>query len=147
MRVSNADVAAARRMFASLSSAAVATVNPDGSPHVVPLWFVWPEDAIYVSTRRDGRTWANVANEPRVAVTIDLGRSWVEIAGIEIRGRAEPLPAEHASMRKPISAWHEKYRPLLAGDGFSRFAEEIRGLGFLRVVPDRVLAWDHARGG
>ena len=147
MRVSNADVAAARRMFASLSSAAVATVNPDGSPHVVPLWFVWPEDAIYLSTRRDGRTWANVANEPRVAVTIDLGRSWVEIAGIEIRGGAEPLPAEHASMRKPISAWHEKYRPLLAGDGFSRFAEEIRGLGFLRVVPDRVLAWDHARGG
>jgi nitroimidazol reductase NimA-like FMN-containing flavoprotein (pyridoxamine 5'-phosphate oxidase superfamily) len=147
MRVSNADVAAARRMFASLSSAAVATVNPDGSPHVVPVWFVWPEDAIYLSTRRDGRTWANVADEPRVAVTIDLGRSWVEIAGIEIRGRAEPLQAEHASMRKPISAWHEKYRPLLAGDGFSRFAEEIRGLGFLRVVPDRVLAWDHARGG
>ena len=147
MRVSNADVAAARRMFAGLSSAAVATTNADGSPHVVPLWFVWPEEAIYLSTRRNGRTWANVERDPRVAVTIDLGRSWVEIAGIEIRGRAEPLPAEHASMRKPISAWLEKYRPLLAGDGFSRFAEEIPGLGFLRVVPDRVVAWDHARGG
>ena len=147
MRVSNADVAAARRLFAGLSSAAVATTNADGSPHVVPLWFVWPEEAIYLSTRRDGRTWANVERDPRVAVTIDLGRSWVEIAGIEIRGRAEPLPAEHASMRKPISAWHEKYRPLLAGDGFSRFAEEVPGLGFLRVVPDRVVAWDHARGG
>ena len=147
MRVSDADVAAARRMFAGLSSAAVATTNADGSPHVVPLWFVWPEDAIYLSTRRDGRTWANVERDPRVAVTIDLGRSWVEIAGIEIRGRAEPLPAEHPSMRKPISAWHEKYRPLLAGDGFSRFAEEIPGLVFLRVVPDRVVAWDHARGG
>lgn len=147
MRVSNADVAAARRMFAGLSSAAVATTNADGSPHVVPLWFVWPEEAIYLSTRRNGRTWANVERDSRVAITIDLGRSWVEIAGIEIRGRAEPLPAEHASMRKPISAWHEKYRPLLAGDGFSRFAEEIRGLGFLRVAPDRVVAWDHARGG
>jgi PPOX class probable F420-dependent enzyme len=147
MRVSNADVAAARRMFASLSSAAVATINADGSPHVVPLWFVWPEEAIYLSTRREGRTWANIERDPRVAVTIDLGRSWVEIAGIEIRGRAERLPAEHASMRKPISAWHEKYRPLLAGDGFPRFAEEIPGLGFLRVVPDRVVAWDHARGG
>jgi PPOX class probable F420-dependent enzyme len=147
MRVSNAGVAAARRMFASLSSAAVATVDPDGSPHVVPLWFVWPEEAIYLSTRRDGRTWANVGRDPRVAVTIDLGRSWVEIAGVEIRGRAEPLPAEHAQMRRAISAWHEKYRPLLAGDGFSRFAEEIAGLVFLRVVPDRVVAWDHARGG
>jgi general stress protein 26 len=145
MRVSNTDVGAARRMFASLSSAAVATVNRDGWPHVVPLWFVWPEDAIYVSTRREGRTWANAAGDPRVALSIDLGRAWVEIAGIEVRGRAELLPAEHADMRQPISGWHEKYRPLLAGDGFPRFADEVRGLGFLRVVPERIAAWDHAR--
>jgi hypothetical protein len=146
MRVSNAEVGAARRMFASLPSAAVATTNGDGSPHVVPLWFVWPEEAIFVSTRQEGRTWANAARDPRVAITIDLGRAWVEVAGVEIVGRAEPLAAESAAIRKPISAWHEKYRPLLAGEGFARFAEEVRGLGFLRVVPDVVRAWDHARG-
>ena len=146
MRVSNAEVGAARRMFASLPSAAVATTNVDGSPHVVPLWFVWPEEAVFVSTRQDGRTWANVLRDPRVAITIDLGRAWVEVAGVEIVGRAELLAAESAAMRKPVSAWHEKYRPLLAGEGFARFAEEVRGLGFLRVVPDAVRAWDHARG-
>lgn len=146
MQVRDVDIASARRMFAGLPVASVATIDPDGSPHVVPLWFVWPEDAVYVSTRREGRTWANVAADPRVALSIDLGRSWVEIAGIEIRGVAEPLPAEHETMRRPISAWHEKYRPLLSGDGFARFAEEIRGLGFLRVVAERAAAWDHARG-
>ena len=146
MRVSHAELGAARRMFASLPSAAVATTSADGSPHVVPLWFVWQEDAIFVSTRQDGRTWANVVRDPRVAITIDLGRAWVEVAGVEILGPAEPLSAESAAMRKPISAWHEKYRPLLAGEGFARFAEEVRGLGFLRVVPDAVHAWDHARG-
>lgn len=146
MQVRDVDIASARRMFAGLPVANVATLDPDGSPHVVPLWFVWPEDAVYVSTRREGRTWANVAADPRVALSIDLGRSWVEIAGIEIRGVAEPLPAEHETMRRPISAWHEKYRSLLSGDGFARFAEEIRGLGFLRVVAERVAAWDHARG-
>jgi len=146
MRVSHAELGAARRMFASLPSAAVATTSADGSPHVVPLWFVWPEEAIFVSARQEGRTWANVARDPRVAITIDLGRAWVEVAGVEILGPAEPLSAESAAMRKPISAWHEKYRPLLAGEGFARFAEEVRGLGFLRVVPDAVRAWDHARG-
>ena len=146
MRVSHAELGAARRMFASLPSAAVATTSADGSPHVVPLWFVWQEDAIFVSTRQDGRTWANVARDPRVAITIDLGRAWVEVAGVEILGLAEPLSAESAAMRKPISAWHEKYRPLLAGEGCARFAEEVRGLGFLRVMPDAVRAWDHARG-
>jgi nitroimidazol reductase NimA-like FMN-containing flavoprotein (pyridoxamine 5'-phosphate oxidase superfamily) len=140
------DAAAARRMFASLPAAAVATLNPDGSPHVVPLWFVWPEDALYVSTRREGRTWANASADPRVALTVDLGRSWVELAGIQVVGRAELLPAEDAELRTPISAWHEKYRPLLAGEGFGRFAQAVRGLGFLRVVPTSISAWDHARG-
>jgi hypothetical protein len=80
-----------------------------------------------------------------VALSIDLGRAWVEIAGIEVRGRAQAFPAEHADLRGPISAWHEKYRPLLAGEGFPRFAEEVHGLGFLRVVPEHIAAWDHAR--
>jgi hypothetical protein len=70
----------------------------------------------------------------------------VEIAGVEILGRATLLAAEHAEMRTPISVWHEKYRPLLGGDGFGRFAESVRGLGFLRVVPERIWTWDHARG-
>jgi nitroimidazol reductase NimA-like FMN-containing flavoprotein (pyridoxamine 5'-phosphate oxidase superfamily) len=74
---------AARRMFGSLPVVNVATVAADGAPHVVPLWFVWPEDAIYISVRRDSRTWRNAEGDPRVALTVDLGRSWQELAGIE----------------------------------------------------------------
>ncbi|MFB3739190.1 MAG: pyridoxamine 5'-phosphate oxidase family protein, partial [Candidatus Velamenicoccus archaeovorus] len=48
-------------MFGGLPVLSVATINPDGSPHVVPLWFVWPDDALYVSTRRPSRTWSNVS--------------------------------------------------------------------------------------
>jgi nitroimidazol reductase NimA-like FMN-containing flavoprotein (pyridoxamine 5'-phosphate oxidase superfamily) len=145
MRVRRTDVAAARRLFASLPVASVATVGRDGFPHVVLLWFVWLEDAVYVSTRRESRTWANASADPRVAFAVDVGRAWVEIAGIEVLGHAELLPAEHPEMRRAMSAWHEKYRSLLAGDGFPRFAEAVHGLGFLRIVPERVAAWDHAR--
>lgn len=139
------DLHAARRMFGGLPVLSVATVGPDGAPHVVPLWFVWPQDAVYVSTRRDGRTWRNARADPRVALSVDLGRSWSELTGIVVRGRATLLPAEDPAMRGPISAWHEKYRSLLSGEGFARFTEEVRRLGFLRVQPERVSAWDHAR--
>src|SRR6266508_3365292 len=103
------DLAAARKLFAPLPVASVATVGPDGAPHVVPLWFVWPEDAFYVSARRPGRTWNNATSDPRVSIAIDVGRNWVEVAGIVVHGRAEPLAPDHPSMRTPISAWHEKY--------------------------------------
>lgn len=124
----------------------VATVCADGAPHVVPLWFVWREDAIYVSTRRPSRTWDNVLADPRVSLTADLGRSWVELAGVMVEGRAEPLAPDHPSMRVPISEWHEKYRALLAGGGFQRFTEEVHDLAFLRVVPESLFVWDHAQG-
>ncbi len=140
------DVAAARKLFGALPVVSVATVEPDGSPHVVPLWFVWLEDALYVSTRRGSRTWRNALVDPRISVTIDVGRSWIEIAGVVVEGTAEPFAAEHVSMRATMSAWHEKYRSLLAGEGFGRFSEEVRALAFLRVVPDRYSSWDHARG-
>ncbi len=140
------DVSSARRLFGGLPVVSVATVDEDGAPHVVPLWFVWPEDALYVSTRVGSRTWRNALADPRVSVTIDLGRSWTEIAGIVVRGEAQPLPVHDPSMRGPISAWHEKYRPLLAGEGFRRFAEEVHALAFLRVPPRHLASWDHARG-
>jgi len=140
------DLAAVRRMFGGLPVVSLATVGPDGAPHVVPLWFVWPDDALYVSTRRESVTWRNATTDPRVSATIDLGRSWVEIAGIVVHGLARPVVVEEPSMRGPISAWHEKYRSLLAGEGFERFTEEVRQLGFLRVEATRLATWDHARG-
>ena len=139
------DVTAARRMFGGLPVVSLATVGLEGAPHVVPLWFVWPEDAMYVSTRQGSRSWRNAERDPRVALTVDLGRSWQELAGIAVEGRAELLPAEHPQMRQGISAWHDKYRALLSGDGFSMFAGEVARLGFLRVLPQRIRGWDHAR--
>jgi PPOX class probable F420-dependent enzyme len=137
---------AARRMFGSLPVVNVATVDADGAPHVVPLWFVWPEDGVYISVSRESRTWRNAEADPRVALTVDLGRSWQELAGIEVRGRVELLPNEHPELRHAMSAWHDKYRALLSGDGFSMLAAEVVDLGFMRLTPERILGWDHARG-
>ncbi len=137
------DLAAIRRAFAELPVVRVASVGPDG-PHVVPLWFVWPEDAIYASCRRSGRTARNVLRDPRVALLFDRGREWVELAGAEVAGSATLLGTEHPTMRGPMSAWHEKYRPLLSGEGFRRLTEELPDLAFLRVEPERARTWDHA---
>jgi hypothetical protein len=76
-------------------------------------------------------------------VLIDRGRDWVELSGARVEGVAELLPAEHPDLRSPMSAWHDKYRPLLAGDGFERLAIAVPTLGFLRVVPAVVATWDH----
>jgi len=137
------DLEGLRRAFKDVPACRVGTVRPDGGPHVATRWFVWREDALYVATRVGDRTWEHGMRDPRVSIVIDRGRDWTEIAGIRVEGVAETLPAEHPDLRAPMSAWHEKYRTMLGGDAFERLTEAVPSLGFLRVAPSRLDAWDH----
>jgi len=96
-----------------------------------------------VATRVGDTTWEDALRDPRVSVLIDRGRDWMELTGARVEGVAELMPAEHPDLRAPMSAWHDKYRTLLAGEGFERLAVAVPILGFLRVVPAVVATWDH----
>ena len=133
-----------RRAFRDLPTARLATLAAGGAPYIASLWFVWRDEGLFLSTRLGSATWEHAERDPRVSLTIDRGHDWRELAGIAIDGVADLLPAEHPEMRAPMSAWHEKYRAMLAGDGFERFTEAVPQLGFLRVEPLAVRTWDHA---
>ena len=134
----------ARRAFADLPVVQVATTRPDGSPHSVPLWFVWRNEAIYVSCRRGSTTWKAIERDPRIALSLSVGSRWEELSGAVIYGRADPIPGDHPAVRGVMSQWYEKYGELLSGEGFRRYAEDVDEPGMLRVRPLRVAAWDHA---
>ncbi len=101
----------------------IATVGPDGQPHVVPVGFRYnPEtDTLDVGghdfTKR--KKWRDVQRNPKVALVVDdiaSVKPW-KVRGIEIRGRAE----------------------ILTGGG------ESIGPGFdpemFRITPRRVVSW------
>jgi hypothetical protein len=46
-----------------------------------------------------------------------------------------------------MTAWFEKYRPLLAGGGFRDYADQVESPGMLRIRAERLATWDHAVGG
>jgi PPOX class probable F420-dependent enzyme len=133
----------ARLVFGDLQVVEVATTLPDGGPHVVPLWFVWRDEALYVSARRTSATWHNVERDPRVALTFHRGRKWNELVGAVLHGRADPLSPAHPALAGVMSSWYEKYRLLLGGEAFRRFAEQVEDPGMLRVRPERLANWDH----
>jgi nitroimidazol reductase NimA-like FMN-containing flavoprotein (pyridoxamine 5'-phosphate oxidase superfamily) len=134
-----------RRVFGEVPVVRVATVRSDGRPHVVPMWFVWREDGVYASIRIPSRTWSNLEVDPRISMVFDVGRTWTELAGAMLEGRADLLPGGHPALRETMSSWHEKYRTLLPGSQFARFADDVLQLGFARLRPERVTRWDHSR--
>src|SRR5712691_9360296 len=135
-----------RRAFRDVPTCHLATIAPLGMPHAASRWFVWLEDGLFVCTRRGDSSWENVVRDPRVSVVIDRGRDWLELTGARVDGSAEAMPAEHPEIRHVMSAWHEKYRSMFAGDGFELLTKRVSGLGFLRVEIATVDAWDHRAG-
>jgi len=49
----------------------VATVCPDGRPHVMPVWAVWDGGCLWFSSSPDSRKARNLARDPRTTVTTD----------------------------------------------------------------------------
>jgi nitroimidazol reductase NimA-like FMN-containing flavoprotein (pyridoxamine 5'-phosphate oxidase superfamily) len=133
-----------RRAFRDVPSAHVATRDADGLPHVVPLWFVWLEDAIYLTCREGTVVHRNLSRGEPTSLSIDRGVHWNEHQGVMIRGRSEVLPEGDTSAKRALSAWFDKYAERLSGDGFATYARDVERPSVVRIRPDRISGWGPA---
>jgi PPOX class probable F420-dependent enzyme len=62
----------------------LATVRPDGRPHLMPVWAVWHEDALWFSSSLGSRKIRNLQAEPRCSLSTEDGDR-----PLVIEGRAE----------------------------------------------------------
>lgn len=111
-----------------------ATVGRDGSPHVVPLWFVWHEGAIWVNNLRKSRRSSDIAAGSPAALCVDTGHHYGELRGAVLYGSfreaaGDPaLPAAQAAFAAKF--WGGTEVP------------EIKSHVWIKLVPDRVASWD-----
>ena len=64
----------------------IASVRPDGRPHLTPVWFAWTGGKLYISIDPDSVKSKNIANNPRVALTLEDG-----LHPVICEGTAAPL--------------------------------------------------------
>ena len=98
-----------RRRFAGRPVAALATVRPDGGPHVVPIVFALVADTVYSAVdakpkrSRDLQRLANLRADPRCALLVDnYDDDWGQLWWVRADGRAEMVdapPASHPGIR------------------------------------------------
>ncbi len=118
----------------------VASVGASG-PHVTPLWFVWDGTALWLHSLSRSRRWAELAEDPRVAVVVDAGTEYHELRGVELTGRVEVV-GEVPRTGEPVSELTEVERRFAQKYfGSESFATDGRH-GWLRLVPQHVVSWD-----
>ena len=59
----------------------VATIRPDGRPHVMPVWGIWLEDAVWFSSSRGSRKARNLDANPNCTITTDNAYEPVIVEG------------------------------------------------------------------
>jgi PPOX class probable F420-dependent enzyme len=59
----------------------LATVRPDGRPHVMPVWGVWRDGALWWSSGRRSRKARNLEADPRCSATTDHAQEPVVLEG------------------------------------------------------------------
>ncbi|NTU80863.1 MAG: pyridoxamine 5'-phosphate oxidase [Chloroflexales bacterium] len=59
----------------------LATVRPDGRPHLVPLWFVWAGGSIYLCVTGSSVKVRNIAANPAVSLALESGSAPVVVEG------------------------------------------------------------------
>jgi PPOX class probable F420-dependent enzyme len=126
------------RLLDAWPVARLATVAPDGRPHLVPIVFVRHAGALWSPV--DGKPkagaalarLAHVAHEPRVCLLLDhYDADWRRLWWIRVDGRAEGRGGD-AAVEAALRAKYPQYRetPLYVG---------VPTL--LRIEPERVRSW------
>ena len=112
MKLGEAD---ARERLASARVARLATVRPDGIPHVVPVTFAVEGDLVYTAVDHKPKTTRallrldNVAKHPLVALLADhYSDDWDELWWVRVDGRASVV-TDADEARHPVDALVERY--------------------------------------
>src|SRR5205807_6658244 len=114
----------------------VATAGRRGMPHLVPVCQVVAGGKIYFASANDGRKALNLAENPRVAVTVDLySDDWSHIKGAMVQGQARLFAKgpRFKRIRALLYRKYPQYRREAALDGSDSVVIE--------VTPVHVFTW------
>lgn len=72
--------------------ARLATANPATlQPHVVPVWFEWDGEAIWISSFDSTRKMRDLERNPRVSIVIDSVDENGAVRGVVLEGKADVI--------------------------------------------------------
>ena len=123
----------------------VASIGPDGVPHLVPMWFAVIDGRIAFWTFAKSQKALNLRRDPRVTCLAEAGESYRELRGVSITGRAE-LTDFYDIVCDVGAAVYSRYH----GDGGPEVSRaEIEAEARKRVAvfvnPEKTATWDHRK--
>lgn len=122
----------------------LATINPDGTPHLVTMFYALIDGRIAFWTYRTSQKARNLARDPRLACLIEDGDDYFELRGVQVTGTVRTIEDQAGilDIGRRIAGGLSGV-PDGALDDYVAHAARKR-LGYI-VEPTRVISWDHRK--
>jgi PPOX class probable F420-dependent enzyme len=118
----------------------LATHEPDGSIHAVPMWLAASESDILLATGSRSRKVRNLERDARATLVLHDSRPGAEVCGASLRGRVELIRGDSA--QPLVERVHRRY----VSDAGLNLPEVREFLSFddvaLRFIPEAAVTWD-----
>jgi PPOX class probable F420-dependent enzyme len=130
----------------------VASSDPDGYPHLVPMWFVVDDGKVVFRSFSKSQKILNLRRDPRLTVLAEEGTGYSELRGAMIKGDATLIDDADYCLDLYV-ALADRY-PFFAGvepgatpeeevrEFFSRYAAKQTAVV---VEPAEIVSWDHRK--
>lgn len=124
----------------------IATLNHDGSIHLVAMWYVMDGADPVFWTYRKAQKILNVQRDPRITCLVETGEAYEELRGVELVGTAELI-----TDRDEIMAFGEQIASRYTGPVTDETRPFVHAVGekrwAVRVRVERTVSWDHSKLG
>jgi PPOX class probable F420-dependent enzyme len=133
-------------LLAGVRTATLASLGPDGHPHLVAMWFAVVDGDVCFETKSKSQKAVNLRRDPRVSVLVEDGATYGELRGVEIEGRAEVIDDPGFLWRIGVSVWERYYGPY-TDDAKPMVEGMLNKRVAVRVKAERKRSWDHRKLG
>jgi len=131
-------------LLAASKKVQIATVNPDGTPHLVTLFYGLVDGKIAFFSYRRSQKARNLECDHRITCLVETGADYGELRGVVIYGNAkliEDYPAVVGIGTRVLTRTMG-----VPGDAVAGYVERTARKRVAYVVdPVRVVSWDHRK--
>lgn len=123
----------------------VASLNADGTPHLVTMWYAVVDGDICFWTYGKSQKVVNLRRDPRLTVLVATGDVYEELRGVSIAGHAEIVESGPEVLAFGLTLFPRYWGPV--DDDLVRAGVEAQATKrvVIRVKADKTVTWDHAK--
>ena len=118
----------------------LATVDQKGTPHIVPVWYLYSGKKFYVGTNTRTQKIKNIKKNKRVSLCIDTGIHSPKIYGVMTKGVAE-LILEKNQISKITKKILRRYFKTLENKSAKELLRETNCI--IQINPKKLTVWSY----